>query len=264
MLDLDQSAPHLDETAPQKVDLMLIVPHPDDEVFSCGGIFTKMAEANKRVATVTLTKGGAGRTLGICPQAELPSVRAAELRASLNVLGVSDVHIFDYPDFVPAADRGMATNKGLSGEPEKEVVPRLVSLIEAHKPRAVITFPPNGANGHPDHVVTNRFVVQALERSAHEVNALYYFAAEKPYSGAAREGFWGPEELRASHLPPTHYFDASPYVENKLRAMGQHETQARSVLTFMRSFPRRLLVESFHRAKPSYPEREGPRTVAWL
>ena len=91
---------------------MLIVPHPDDEVFSCGGLFTKMADTGKRVATVTLTRGGAGRTLGICPQAELPSVREAELRASLDVLGVSDVHIFDYPDFVPAADRGMAANRG--------------------------------------------------------------------------------------------------------------------------------------------------------
>lgn len=243
---------------------MLIVPHPDDEVFSCGGIFTKMADAGRRVATVTLTKGGAGRTLGICPQAELPHVREAELRASLDALGVSDVHIFDYPDFVPAADRGMATNKGLAGESEEEVAARLISLLETHKPRALITFPPNGANGHPDHVVTNRLVLKALESAEHEVESLYYFAAEKPYGGAAREGFLSPQEIRTSHLPPTHFFDASPYAENKLRAMGQHETQARSVLTFMRSFPRRLLVESFHRAKPDYPESEGPRTVAWL
>ncbi len=248
----------------QNVDLMLIVPHPDDEVFSCGGIFTKMADASRRVATVTLTRGGAGRTLGICPQAELPNVREAELRASLDALGVGDVHIFDYPDFVPAADRGMATNRGLAGESEEEVAARLISLLETHKPRALITFPPNGANGHPDHVATNQLVLKALKDAEHEVESLYYFAAEKPYSGAAREGFLSPEEIRASHLPPTHVFDASPFVENKLRAMGQHETQARSVLTFMRSFPRRLLAESFHRAKPDYPESEGPRTVAWL
>ncbi len=261
-MSLSNAAPP--HASSEHVDLMLIVPHPDDEVFSCGGIFTKMADAGGRVATVTLTRGGAGRTLGMCPQAELPNVREAELRASLDILGVSDVHIFDYPDFVPAADRGMATNRGLAGESEEEVVPRLVSLLETHKPRALITFPPNGANGHPDHVVTNRFVLSALESAEHKVESLYYFAAEKPYSAAPREGFLSPKEIRASHLPPTHFFDASPFVENKLRAMGQHETQARSVLTFMRSFPRRLLVESFHRAQPSYPEGEGPRTVAWL
>lgn len=243
---------------------MLVVPHPDDEVFSCGGLFTKMSEAGKRVATVTLTRGGAGRTLGLCPQAELPGVREAELRASLSALGVSDVHIFDYPDFVPAADRGMATNKGLNGEREEEIVPRLVSLLDMHRPKVLITFPPNGSNGHPDHIATNRFVLRALECAEHEVDALYYFAAEKPYGGSAREGFLSPEEIRATHLPPTHYFDSSPYIENKLRAMGQHETQARSVLNFMRAFPRRLLVESFHRAVPGYPEGEGPRTVAWL
>ena len=245
-------------------DLMLIVPHPDDEVFSCGGIFTKMAEAGRRVSTVTLTRGGAGRTLGLCPQAELPGVREAELRASLEVLGVDDVHIFDYPDFVPDADRGMAANEGLAGEPQEEIVLRLVSLLETRAPGALITFPPNGANGHPDHVTTNHLVLSALERSEHHLTSLYYFAAEKPYSGAARAGFLDPEVIREKHLPPTHYFDASPYAENKLRAMGQHETQARSVLTFMRTFPRRLLVESFHRAAPSYPESEGPKTVTWL
>ena len=41
--------------------------------------------------------------------------------------------------------------------------------------------------------------------------------------------------------------------------MAQHETQARSVLAFMRSNPRLLLLESFHRVTPSYPETEGPR-----
>lgn len=78
------------ETAP--ADLMLIVPHPDDEVFSCGGIFSKMSEAGRSVVTVTLTRGGSGRTLGLCTQADLPTLRERELRASLRVLGVQDVY----------------------------------------------------------------------------------------------------------------------------------------------------------------------------
>jgi LmbE family N-acetylglucosaminyl deacetylase len=234
------------------VDLMLIVPHPDDEVFSCGGLFTKMAQFNKRVATLTLTRGGAGRTLDLCTREELPALREAELRASLSILGVSDPYIFDYPD------------GRLIDLAEADIVPTIAALLDELKPKGVITFPPNGSNGHPDHVASHRLVKAALATSSHRPDALYYFAAERPYSGPARAGFMTPEEIRAAHLSPTHYLDAGPYLENKLRAMGQYETQARSVLMFMRKFPRRLTVESFHRAVPRYPDDEAPMTALWL
>ncbi len=246
------------------VDLMLIVPHPDDEVFGCGGLFSRMADAGKRVATLTLTRGGSGRTLDVCSREALPEVREAELRASLASLGVQDVYIDDLPDFVPAADRGLPENLGLAGVDAAAGVGRIVALLDALEPAVILTFPPNGANGHPDHIVTHRWVKEALGRAVHTPDRLYYFASESPYSGEARAGFTSPEEIRALHLPPTHYVEVGPHLENKLRAMGQHETQARSVLTFMRRFPRRLLVESFHRAVPGYPAGEGPRTVRWL
>lgn len=249
---------------PLMIDLLLIVPHPDDEVFGCGGLFSKMAAHGKRVATLTLTRGGAGRSLGLCTQAELPARRELELRASLSALGVRDVYVWDYPDWVPDSTRGMAHRDGLQTVSADEVVGKIRTLVDELEPRAILTFPPNGANGHPDHVTTHRFVKEALERTEHTPEALYYFASEKPYDGEARQGFWLPERIRECHLYPTHFVEVGDHIEAKLRAMGQHETQARSVLTFMRRFPRRLLVESFHRAAPTYPEGEGPRTVSWL
>lgn len=245
-------------------DVMLIVPHPDDEVFACGGLFTKMAEAGKRIATVTLTRGGSGRTLGVCQQAELAAWRERELRAALAVLGVQDVYIYDYPDFVPDADRGLPQNRGLHDVDAAEGVALIRNLLQKHQPKALITFPPNGSNGHPDHVVTNLWVRQALEGFEPQPK-LYYFAAESPYvPDYPRAGFSSAEEIQTAFLPPTHYIDALPYVENKLRAMAQHDTQARSVLAFLRAQPRRVLIESFHRAYPPYPASEGPRTVQWL
>jgi LmbE family N-acetylglucosaminyl deacetylase len=245
-------------------DLLLIVPHPDDEVFGCGGLFTKMAAQGKRVATLTMTRGGAGRTLDVCTREQLREVREAELRAALRVLGVEEVHIWDYPDFVPAADRGMPDNEGLRGIPEDEIVPRIRALLEHLAPRVVITFPPNGSNGHPDHVVTHTLAMRAMAEARHEVERLYYFASERPYAGEVPRGFLPAERIREGHLAPTHYIEVGSTIENKLRAMGHHETQARSVLMFMRRFPRRLLVESFHRASPAYPVGEGPMTVEWL
>lgn len=179
-------------------------------------------------------------------------------------MGVNDVYICDYPDFVPDADRGLAPNGGLCDVPEAEGVAVLQALLQRHRPRSLVTFPPNGSNGHPDHVTTNAWVLRALEPLS-EQPVLYYFAGERPYvSDVARAGFLSAEEVKRLFLPPTHYLEVGPYLENKLRAMAQHETQARSVLAFMRSNPRRLLLESFHRARPSYPDSEGPRTVGWL
>jgi LmbE family N-acetylglucosaminyl deacetylase len=246
------------------VDLLLIVPHPDDEVFGAGGLFAKMAAHGKQVATVTLTRGSAGRTLNLCTQAELPHKRESELRAALAVLGVTTAYIWDYHDYVPDNSRGIPHHDGLQAADSGEIIARLVEVIEATEPRAVLTFAPNGANGHPDHVTTNRLTLQALAAARHAPASLYYFAAEKPYDGEARAGFLSPEAIRAQHLYPTHYVDIDAFIEAKLQAMGKHKTQALSVLMFMERFARRLRVEAFHRAQPDYPEGYGPVTVPWL
>lgn len=245
-------------------ELLLIVPHPDDEVFGCGGLFAKMAAHGKPVATLTLTRGGAGRSLGLVEAAALPERREQELRASLAELGVTAAHIWDYPDYVPDDTRGIPHRDGLQAIPESDLVPKIAALIDEVAPRIVLTFPPNGANGHPDHVTTHRYALRALEQAGHVPERLYYFASDAPYALESRPGFLPAQEIRALHLPVTHYVEVGEQLEAKLRAMGQHETQARSVLNFMRSFTRRLLHESFHRARPEVMPGAGARTVPWL
>lgn len=245
-------------------DLLLIVPHPDDEVFGAGGMFARMSAHGRRVASLTLTRGRAGRTLGLADQAALADLREQELRASLAALGVGDVRIEDFPDFVTAPDRGLDLHPGLAGEDPERVIAPIVRALDELRPRVVLTFPPNGSNGHPDHVSTHRSVTAALARSDHRPESVYYYASERPYEGPPRDGFLAPDEMRRLHLPPTHYVEVGSYVEAKLRAMGHHQTQALSVLTFMRRFARRLLVETFHRASPDVPPEEGVRTVPWL
>jgi LmbE family N-acetylglucosaminyl deacetylase len=77
-------------------DILLIVPHPDDEVFGVGGLLARTAASGRTVATLTLTRGRAGRTLGLCSQEELPALREQELRGSLAALGVEDVTVLDH------------------------------------------------------------------------------------------------------------------------------------------------------------------------
>ena len=246
------------------VDLLLIVPHPDDEVFGCGGLFSKMAASGKRAATLTLTRGGAGRSLGLCAQTDLPDIREAELRASLDELGVQDVHIWDYPDFLPDGDRGMEHREGLRDVSPDEIAPRISTLIDELKPEVLVTFQPNGSNGHPDHVMTHEFVFRALEKASYKPKRIYYYAGDRPYDGEARQGFLSPEDIAASHLYPTHYIHVDDFIEPKLRAMGKHKTQALSVMNFMDRLTRRLLIEGFHRVHPEVPKGETARTVSWL
>ncbi len=232
-------------------DLMLIVPHPDDEVFSAGGLLSKMAEAGKYTSVLSLTRGGAGRTLGLCTQEDLPKVREKEWQAALDVLGVQGRYLFDFPD------------GELRDVPKEKVHPNIIDLLEKLKPEVILTFPPNGSNGHPDHVITHRLVMESLKKSNHKPKRLYYYATETPFAGDIRPDFMHYKEVKRLHLPPTHYLDMNAYLENKLRAMSHYETQARSVLMFMRRLTRKLFYESFHLAEPTYPE-QGPITVNWL
>lgn len=244
-------------------DLLLIVAHPDDEVFGAGGTIARMTAYGKRVTTVTLTRGRAGRTLGLCPPEMLAEVRELELRAALAALGVQESHIWDYHDFVPDDSRGIPHHGGLAAADAAEISARLAAVIAAAQPRALLTFPPNGINGHPDHVATHQLARAAIARSG-QAPALYYYASDTPYAGEARPGFLSIEAIRAQHLPPTHYVEVGEFIEAKLRAMGKHKTQALSVLWFMERFAHRLRVESFHRAEPAYPHADSPLTVPWL
>ncbi len=245
-------------------DLLLVVPHPDDEVFGCGGMFARMSAHGRSVATLTLTRGRAGRSLDLCSRDDLPAVREDELRASLQALGVEDATIFDYPDYVPDASRGLEPHPGLEQVDPVELTGRIAQVIADRRPRTVLTFPPNGSNGHPDHVTTHRLTLAALEASGHRPERVAYFASDAAYEGAERPGFLAPEALRLAHLAPTHVVEVGPFIEAKLRAMAQHETQALSVVRFMRSFARRLLVETFHQAVPAHPFGSGAHTVPWL
>jgi len=241
-------------------DVLLVVPHPDDEAFGCGALLARTAASGRGVATLTLTRGRAGRTLELCTRAELPEVREQELRTSLATLGVSDATILDYPDFVPDADRGMDPDPGLAGVERSRLVADVAAHIERTAPRVVLTFPPNGSNGHPDHVTTHDVVVEALAGTRHRVERLYYFASDRPFDGPQLDGFLAGEEMRARHLAPTHVVAAERFLETKLRAIASHRTQALSVVTFMERFPHRLVMETFHRAVP--PVEPGVGTIS--
>lgn len=224
------------------MDLLVIVPHPDDEVFGAGGTLIQYAERGLETGLITLTKGEAGRTLGLCAPEKLADFRAEELRRSVEVIKIGHLELYGFPNARPLVVRegeargaGFVTTAGVADHPE--IADLLLWRLEVLRPRAIITFAPNGSNGHPDHVATHRWVKRAVERSGRRIS-LFYYAPLKPLP-----------EFAEGWLPPTHIRQIPREVlVQKLRAMAQHKTQALSVLQFMDRFAERLYLESFHLA----------------
>ena len=154
--------------------LMAVLAHPDDESLGVGGTLAKYAAEGVDVFLVTATRGELGSYQGIRrddPRHPGPSalgkIREAELRAAATELGVCDVTLLDYCDGqLDAADAWQA-----------------VAAVAVHlrrvRPDVVVTFGPDGAYGHPDHIAISQFATAAIVAAAdaaYSVSKLYYIA----------------------------------------------------------------------------------------
>jgi LmbE family N-acetylglucosaminyl deacetylase len=213
-------------------DLLVVVAHPDDETLHCGGLLRHTSLRGLTTVTVTLTRGGAGRTLGMCTAEDLPAVREQELRHAAEALGVISAEVHDLPD------------GSLCGhEPDAAIL--VLEALRRWEPRRVVAFPPNGMNGHPDHRAAHRIALAAL--NGYEASPdVFLMTSAIPYAEPARPGFLEPEEVEAMRLLPTLRVQVGSTLEAKLRAMGHYETQARSIAKFLRCYPETLLTEAFH------------------
>lgn len=164
--------------------LLAVLAHPDDESLGVGGTLAKCAADGVDVFLITATRGEAGRFRGYrCGDERHPgavtlgNIRAAELRAAATELGVREVSLLDYPD------------RHLDNSNPREAVGRIARHLRAFRPEVVLTFGPDGAYGHPDHIAISQFTTAAIVAAAdptfvpdgaatrpHAVSKLYYLA----------------------------------------------------------------------------------------
>lgn len=211
---------------PARMKLLLILPHPDDEVYGASGTLMDLIEEGHTVGLVTLTRGEAGRTLGLCETPEeLAKLRGAELRACLDVIGLQVHEQLSFPD------------KYLKDQPFEPLVQAARDAMQRHQPETVLAFAPNGSNGHPDHITAHNAVKAAWDSlPEHERPKLWYYASETPPES---------EELRAIWIAPNIKRDVSRHIKRKLQAIACHRTQALSTVDFIRKFPERIVEETF-------------------
>ena len=140
---------------------MAVLSHPDDESLGIGGTLAKYASEGVDVFVLTATRGDRGRYRECRfgdPQhpgaAALASIRERELHAAAAVLGVQDVALLDYHD------------QELDRANPRDVIGALVEHLRRVHPDVVITFGPDGAYGHPDHIAISQLATAAVVAAA--------------------------------------------------------------------------------------------------
>ncbi len=158
--------------------LLCVFAHPDDEVFCAGGSIARYSAQGCEVMVVSATKGDAGqiRDANIATRRTLGSVRAGELQLSCQHLGAQQAICLDYGD-------GTLKNLDL-----QVLVADVVRIIREFRPEVVITFGPDGAYGHPDHIAIGEATTLAcaLAGDRHQfphqiVDGLQAFTPDKLY-----------------------------------------------------------------------------------
>jgi LmbE family N-acetylglucosaminyl deacetylase len=140
---------------------MAVLAHPDDEALGVGGTLARYAAEGVETFLVTATRGEAGRFRGHPRDDErhpgamaLGQIREGELRAAAGVLGIRELSLLDYRD------------QELDRANPREAVARIVAQVRRARPDVVVTFGPDGAYGHPDHIAICQYTTTALAAAA--------------------------------------------------------------------------------------------------
>src|SRR5439155_10452466 len=143
-----------------RLRLMAVLAHPDDESLGLGGTLVKYATEGVETFLVTATRGEGGRYRGHRSGAEHPGpealgrIREVELRAAAIELGVRELSLLDYRD------------QELDRADPHAAVAHIARHLRRVRPQVVVTFAPDGAYGHPDHVAICQFTTAATVAAA--------------------------------------------------------------------------------------------------
>ena len=166
----------------EKLTMMAVHAHPDDEASSTGGVLATYSAQGIRTVVVTCTNGEFGDGAGGAKPGQdghdeqaVARQRLAELRESVAILGVTDTELLGYHDSgMPEWDYKDRPD-AFCNIPQAEVVARLTGLIERYRPQVLITYDEHGQYQHPDHVHASRCAQAAFASSG--IPAKLYLSA---------------------------------------------------------------------------------------
>lgn len=144
-----------------KDKVLIVAPHPDDEVLGCSGLIQRMIENGKQVHIAILSGGGKSHQ-SCChiDESTLIDSRRNLSRKAAEILGLplNQLHFLDYPD-----------GRISYNDPETQ---RLQTLIEKISPDAI--FVPHKGEGWSDHIEAGKIVREIIRTKTTPIQLYEY------------------------------------------------------------------------------------------
>lgn len=179
--------------------ILVIAPHPDDEVLGCGGVIARHVAQGDRVQVLVVSRGAPD----IFPPEVIEETRV-ELAAAHKLLGIENVHFLDFP--APRLDT----------LPGHVLADRLTRIVRDLQPSTV--YAPHWGDLHSDHkaVYWATMVAARPNGSTHIARLLCYETLS--------ETEWGTPPSGNAFVPDV-FIDISDFLPAKLAAMACYRTQ---------------------------------------
>jgi N-acetylglucosamine malate deacetylase 1 len=177
--------------------ILVIAPHPDDEVLGCGGTIAQHAARGADVHVLVVFDGAAGDPDERFISFDYVGRRQREARAGGRALGVSDYTFWGFPE------GHLATEEEIDAGAE-----RLSEFIAEFQPEVVLA--PWAGDEQLDHQAVSAAVSRVLDKVTSD-------------DAAPEFETWGFEVW--SRLQPDHQIDVSDVWKSKVEAIEQHKTQ---------------------------------------
>jgi LmbE family N-acetylglucosaminyl deacetylase len=182
-------------------NVLVVAPHPDDEVLGCGGTIARHAAAGDCVRIIVVTRGIAA----LCSEKDVTRVREEQC-ASSHILGAEGI---EYLDFPAAA---------LDTIPAYTIADAIKRAIDRSQPEVI--YAPHWGDVHTDHKITYlATLVASRPCNQHKVHRLLCY--ETP-----SETEWGTPSATDAFLPSV-FTDISTQLEKKVKAFECFHSQLR-------------------------------------
>ncbi|HEX8151480.1 MAG TPA: PIG-L family deacetylase, partial [Thermoanaerobaculia bacterium] len=173
--------------------LLVLAPHPDDEVIGCGGLVAQHVRENRAVRVVIATDG-AEADAAATDRNNYRRIREQESRHGLEKIGgVDDVHFLRFPD------RGLGP----------DVAERIAEHLRDFRPDLILV--PSPVEIHPDHVALSHALIELVQRDErlfgeHAVARVAFYEVSQP-------------------LRPNTIVDITDVADAKYEAIAAHQSQ---------------------------------------
>jgi LmbE family N-acetylglucosaminyl deacetylase len=192
--------------------ILVVLAHPDDPEFFCGGTIARWIGAGHRVSYCLLTCGDKGTEDRDLTPDDLCKIRQNEQRSAAAVLGVDNVVFLDHPD-------GYLV-------PDLELRKEITRVIRQEQPDVLVTCDPTNMYirdsyiNHPDHRAAGQATLDAVFPAARDhLNFIELWRDENLDPHNVREVWISlPQEASVS-------IDITEHFEKKLRALNKHTSQ---------------------------------------